>query len=115
MLGFCFTFSPLFVFISDDYPHVSVDVPSLIASAPGVFTADPDVPGSLCMLIKDPLSDDAEITDEADKVLIRKLMNACRSSPPINPQMKGLTWGTLEFGKTAIRVDTEHFRIDAEA
>jgi len=115
MLGFCFTISPLFVFISDSYPNGRVDAAQLVADAPEVFVADPEVQGGLCMLIKDPFGPDAQITDVRDKEFLRRLMDACGSSLPINPQMKGMTMGSVEFGKTFIRVDTEHFRIDAEA
>jgi len=118
LLGFNFAYSPLFVFINDDYPHKDLDVAKVIASAPTVFMPDPDTPNGMCMLIKDPLGADAAVTDDWDMPLIEKLMNACLSAPPINPaaKMAGLDkFGTVKFGKTFQKVNTEHFRIDANA
>ena len=131
VLSYTYTLSPLFVYMDDKYPTEPCDIDLICAAQPDAFIKHSET-GALCMKLKDPAGQDAQITDRKDLELIGQIMGIATSAIPLNPAHKialaatggaePLTepgeaggGGHVKLGETTVMVDTEHYRLDFEA
>lgn len=128
-IGYVYCQAPLFVFIDKDYANATeaLAIDDLVASNE-VFSKHLET-GGMLFEIKDPLAEDAGITDPADRKLITDLLDTLMKATPLCPAMKmamAAAWAGdgadpaakaeafLKFGSTFMPVDTEHWKVDSE-
>eukprot|EP00928_Gymnodinium_smaydae_P040098 TRINITY_DN27253_c0_g1_i3.p1 TRINITY_DN27253_c0_g1~~TRINITY_DN27253_c0_g1_i3.p1 ORF type:complete len:384 (+),score=48.64 TRINITY_DN27253_c0_g1_i3:86-1237(+) len=121
MIGYAFSFSPLFVYIGEEYPERETDFKALCNANPDVYSM-PNDDGKVLMAIADPLAPDSALTNPKDRDIVRKLCEAALRVPPLN-----MAWpaemqayknkdyqSPLKFGHDKILLDTEHQRMDVQ-
>jgi len=112
VLGFAYSWSPLFVYMDDQYPQAPCDLRALADKEPHLYSIDASS-GSLLMTVMNPLDDKAGVSDWRDRAYIGKLLDIVSKTRTLNPAFKG--GGKLELGKSVMLVDTLHGAMDAEA
>eukprot|EP00939_MAST-03C_sp_MAST-3C-sp1_P002065 g2065.t1 len=112
VLGFAYSWSPLFVYMDDHYPQQPCNLSALSNENPELYSIDAET-GSLRMKIMDPCGDDAECTDPRDRAYIGKLLEIIQNTRTLNPEFKNCNGG-LVLGKSTMPVDTLHGKMDAE-
>jgi hypothetical protein len=136
-ISYVYVQSPLFVFIDAEYTSATSSLPiDELVARHDCFAKDENT-GGLLLEVRDPLAEDASLTDPADKELICNLLEVIKHATPLCPAMKAvmaanapaaeeggegvaLNQGEVEEaaaylkfgGQTFMPVDTEHWALD---
>lgn len=114
VLGFTYSWSPLFVYMDDSYPLQPANLAALAESQPQLYSHDIQT-DTLSMIIQDPLAEDANITDTRDREHIARMVEIVANTKPLNPAFKGLHGKAFKLGQSSMLVDTLHGKMDVEA
>ena len=114
MLGFTYCASPIFVYLDDNYPFEACDVDDLVKRNSDAFVKDVET-GGLRLKLRDPLSDGAVLSCQEDAPWINVLTDTVKKAVPLNPARVWAGVESLEFGKTLVPIDTEHYQNDVKA
>merc|ERR1712176_93014 len=125
-IAYVYCQAPLFVFLNKNYANATEALPiDDLVTNDAAFSRH-EATGGMLFEVKDPLAEDAGITDPADKQLIGDLLDTIKKATPLCPAIKAamgavpnvdpaaLAGSALNFGSTFMPVDTEHWKVDSE-
>lgn len=125
VFAYSFCFSPIIVYIGEEYPDKATDFEALCESKPEIYSMDES--GNVFMVVADPLASDAALTNPADRSIVRQLCDAAMKTPPLNValaqamassadgyplQMESGAATPLKMGIDKVMLDIEHQRMD---